>query len=126
MIDHVTIPVNDLLGSKIFYEKAFAPLNYQISFGEEGRFLAFDIGNESLFEISQYRGIGQLTSFHIAFRTKSKEQVRLFYKAAIAAGGQCNGPPGLRPQYAKHYYAAFIIDPNGHNVEVVFKGNVQN
>jgi catechol 2,3-dioxygenase-like lactoylglutathione lyase family enzyme len=123
MIDHVTIPVNNLVNSKHFYEKAFIPFNYQVSFGEEGRFWAFELENGSLFEISQHKGTDQVTSFHIAFRAKNEEQVRQFYEAAKTAGGKCDGAPGPRPQYAKDYYAAFIIDPNGHNIEAVFKGN---
>jgi catechol 2,3-dioxygenase-like lactoylglutathione lyase family enzyme len=119
MIDHVTVPVKDLAVSKIFYEKTLAPFNYQVSFGEKKKFWAFDIGNRALFEISQQKEPDRLTSFHIAFRAKSREQVRQFYEAALAAGGKCNGAPGLRPQYTETYYAAFIIDPNGHNIEVV-------
>lgn len=119
MIDHVTISVNDLTKSKIFYEKAFAPFGYQISFGKEEIFWAFDIGNGALFEI-QHKNDSRLTSFHIAFRAKSEEQVRKFYKAAIEAGGKCNGVPGLRPHYTETYYAAFVIDPDGHNIEAVF------
>ncbi len=119
MIDHVTVPVKDLVISKHFYEKAFAPFNYKISFGEEGEFWAFDIENGAFFEIAQYKKLNQLTSFHVAFRAKSREQVNQFYKAALAAGGKCNGAPGLRPQYTETYYAAFIIDPSGHNIEMV-------
>lgn len=119
VIDHVTVPIKDLVISKIFYEKALAPFNYKVSFGEEGKFWAFDIGNGALFEISQYIEKNPLTSFHIAFRAKSREQVRQFYEAALTAGGKCNGAPGLRPQYTETYYAAFIIDPSGHNIEVV-------
>jgi len=119
MIDHVTIPVKDLAVSKIFYEKALTPFNYQVSFGEKKKFWACDIENGALFEISQHKESGQLTSFHMAFRAKSREQVRQFYEAALAAGGKCNGAPGLRPQYTETYYAAFIIDPSGHNIEVV-------
>lgn len=119
MIDHVTIPVKDLVVSKIFYEKTLSPFNYQISFGEKEKFWAFDIGNGALFEISQHKESGRLTSFHMAFRAKSREQVRQFYEAALAAGGKCNGAPGSRPQYTATYYAAFIIDPSGHNIEAV-------
>jgi len=119
MIDHVTIPVSDLVSSKSFYEKALTPFNYQISFGEEGKFWAFDIGNGALFEISQYKESAPLTSFHMAFRANRREQVKQFYEAALAAGAKCNGAPGLRPQYTETYYAAFIIDPSGHNIEVV-------
>ena len=120
MIDHVTISVNDLKKSKIFYEKLFIPFDYHISFGVDEKFWAFDIGNGALFEIAQYKENIKLTSCHIAFRAKSQEQVKEFYTAAIAAGGKCNGAPGPRPQYTENYYAAFILDPDGHNIEAVF------
>ncbi|MBX3710147.1 MAG: VOC family protein [Gammaproteobacteria bacterium] len=119
MIDHVTISVNSLEKSKMFYEKAFTPFGYQILFGKENIFWAFDIGNGALFEI-QYKDDNRLTPCHIAFRAKSQEQVQQFYKAAIAAGGKCNGAPGLRPHYTESYYAAFVFDPDGHNIEAVF------
>ena len=120
MIDHVTIFVNDLTKSRAFYEKTFVPFNFNVSFGEKGKFWAFDIGNGALFEIAQYTGNNKLTHFHIAFRANSQEQVKEFYEAALKAGGKCNGAPGPRPQYTENYYAAFVIDPNGHNIEAVF------
>jgi len=120
MIDHITLPVRDLASSKIFYEKTFTSFNYPVSFGEEGKFWAFDVGDGTFFEISQYTEKSLLTSIHVAFRAKDQEQVREFYEAALAAGGKCNGAPGPRPQYTEHYYAAFIIDPSGHNIEAVF------
>lgn len=120
MIDHVTISVNDLTKSKIFYEKAFAPFNYHIIFGEEGRFWAFDIGNGALFEIAQFTEKNKLTKCHIAFRAKSQEQVQHFHEAAISAGARCNGAPGLRTQYTPTYYVAFVLDLDGHNIEAVF------
>jgi catechol 2,3-dioxygenase-like lactoylglutathione lyase family enzyme len=120
MIDHVTISVIDLQRSRLFYEKAFTALNYKIAFGENGKFWAFDIGNGALFEIAQYLNTSKLTACHIAFRAKSQEQVRLFYNAALAAGGKCNGSPGPRPQYTENYYAAFVLDPSGHNIEACF------
>ena len=120
MIDHITIYVSDLTVSRVFYEKAFSPFNYQVSFGELNKFWAFDIGNGALFEIAQYQGEETLTPCHVAFRAKSHEQVQQFYEAAIAAGGKCNGAPGLRPKYTEHYYAAFIVAPSGHNIEAVF------
>ena len=116
MIDHVTISVSDLKKSRVFYEKAFSPFFYQVIFGEEKRFWAFDIGNGALFEISQYKNIDRLTPCHIAFRARNQEQVQLFHQAAIAAGGKCNGAPGLRPQYTETYYAAFVSDPDGYSI----------
>lgn len=120
MIDHVTIYVNDLAMSKSFYLNAFMPFNYSVSFGENGRFWAFDIGNGALFEIAQHNCTDKLTPCHIAFRAKSREQVQKFYEAALKAGGKPNGAPGPRPQYTENYYAAFVIDPSGHNIEAVF------
>jgi catechol 2,3-dioxygenase-like lactoylglutathione lyase family enzyme len=120
MIDHVTIYVNDLAASKSFYEKLLAPFGYKISFGDEGKFWAFDIGNGALFEIAQYKNVDKLTSCHIAFRVRNQKQVQEFYESGLEAGGKCNGAPGSRPQYTETYYAAFIIDPNGHNIEAVF------
>ena len=120
MIDHVTVRVNNLLESKLFYERAFSPFQYKISFGKEDMFWAFDIGNGALFEITQNNGQTVQTSCHIAFRAESHEQVDQFYDAAIQAGGKCNGKPGKRPQYTENYYAAFVLDPSGHNIETAF------
>lgn len=119
MIDHVTIPVSDLERSKYFYEQAFLPLGYKVSFGEAPYFWAFDIG-QGLFEIARHEGSNPITSFHIAFRVKSHEDVRAFYQAAMKAGAKDNGEPGPRPQYTKNYYACFVLDPDGHNIEAVF------
>jgi len=121
MLDHVTIYVKDLVKSKIFYQKSFVPFGYSVSFAEDGKFCAFDIDNGALFEIAQYQGSNILTPCHIAFRANSHEQVEKFYQAALTAGGNDNGSPGLRPQYTENYYAAFIIDPSGHNIEAVFQ-----
>jgi len=120
MIDHIMIYVNDLPRSKVFYENAFIPLDYKVSFGEDEKFWSFDIGNGALFEIGQYKGVDNLTACHIAFRVKSQEQVQQFYEEALAAGGKCNGAPGPRPQYTENYFAAFVIDPSGHNIEAVY------
>ncbi len=119
MIDHVLIYVIDLEKGKHFYQKIFEPLGYAISFGEEGNFWSFDVGDGALFEIAQHKGNDTLTPCHIAFLVQSKEQIHEFHSQALKAGGRCNGEPGPRPQYTKNYYAAFIIDPNGHNIEAV-------
>jgi catechol 2,3-dioxygenase-like lactoylglutathione lyase family enzyme len=120
MIDHVTISVSNLRQSKIFYEAAFLPLGYKIAFGEEDVFWAFATGNGTLFEIAQYDGDTPLTSVHIAFRTEGSGKVRDFYQAAICAGGIDNGAPGPRPKYTENYYACFIRDLDGHNIEAMF------
>ena len=120
MIDHVTIQVSNVAKSKIFYEKAFKALSYKLSFGEDDIFYAFDLGDNYLFEIAQYKGETTITSSHIAFRVNSIEEVNEFYEAALQAGAKDNGKPGLRPEYADNYYACFVYDPDGHNIEAVF------
>jgi catechol 2,3-dioxygenase-like lactoylglutathione lyase family enzyme len=119
MIDHVTIPVAELGRSKRFYEEAFASLGFKWSFGEEPYFHAFDIGR-GLFEIAQNNGTAPITSFHVAFRAQSREHVQAFYLAALKAGAKDNGAPGPRPQYTENYYACFVLDPDGHNIEAMF------
>jgi catechol 2,3-dioxygenase-like lactoylglutathione lyase family enzyme len=119
VIDHVTIRVSHLERSRRFYEQAFHPLGYRIASGEAPYFWAFDVG-KGLFEIAQYKGNGPLTSCHVALRVESRRQVHDFHDAAIAAGAEDNGAPGPRPQYTENYYASFILDPDGHNIEAVF------
>ena len=118
MIDHVTLAVADLAKSRRFYEEAFAPLGYRIAFGEEAKFWAFDI-EDGLFEIMQSADRPPLTRVHVAFRVKSKADVDEFYRAALAAGAGDNGPPGPRPQYTPNYYACFVLDPDGYNIEAM-------
>ncbi len=119
MFDHVSIKVKDLLKSKVFYEKIFLPLGYKISFGKEGVFYAFDLGNHCLFEIIQHKEKTPITSTHIAFRATTHETVNAFYLSALEAGAKDNGKPGPRPQYTEQYYACFILDLDGHNIEVM-------
>lgn len=123
MIDHVSIYVRNLLTSKRFYEAAFKTLGYTVSFGDpEGtKFFAFDIGNDCLFEIMQLEGDLLAGPSHVAFRVANKDLVHRFYEAAIEAGGTCNGKPGPRPQYTDKYYACFIRDPDGYNIEVMMR-----
>ena len=119
MIDHVTIYVSNLESSKRFYEAAFAPLEYKVLFGKEGVFWAFDIGKGCLFEIAQYSDKSPLSSVHVAFRVRDIEKIQAFHAAAIAAGGKDNGVPGPRPQYTENYYACFVHDLDGHNIEAM-------
>ncbi len=117
MIDHIEIPVSDLKLSLNFYEKAFLPLGFKVSFGEEGKFWAFNLAGKGLFEI--YQAKGPFTKIHVAFRVKTRDSVHEFYNAAIAAGAEDNGAPGPRPKYTPNYYACFVFDPDKHNIETV-------
>ena len=119
MIDHVTIKVKDLSKSRVFYTKVFESLGFQWSFGEEGVFDAFELDQGCLFEIAQYQSSTEITSSHIAFRTPSREHVDAFYKAAMETGAKNNGRPGTRPNYTESYYACFVLDPDGHNIEAM-------
>ena len=119
MIDHITIEVSDLEKSKHFYEKAFAPLGYSLSFGKEGVFWAFDVGNGCLFELQRTGEKAPLTYLHVAFRAGSRAEVDAFYRTALEAGAADNGAPGPRPDYAENYYACFVLDPDGYNIEAM-------
>jgi len=116
IFDHIGIAVSDFARSREFYLKALAPLG--IGFVMEGGGWA-GLGREGKPEF--WIGVDDETSgpIHVAFAAKDREQVRAFYKAALAAGGTDNGAPGLRPDYHPHYYGAFVVDPDGHNVEAV-------
>jgi catechol 2,3-dioxygenase-like lactoylglutathione lyase family enzyme len=115
VFDHVGFNVADLQRSKRFYLAALAPLGHGL-LAEAGDWVM--IGNESgRIWIGSY---GPATSpFHIAAAAKTRAQVRAFYNAAISAGGRDNGVPGIRANYAPNYYAAFVLDPDGHNLEAV-------
>lgn len=123
MIDHTGISVSDFEVSKAFYAQALAPIGYtllvEVPAAATGRGDAagFGIAPKPDFWINS--GVPNLPPIHIAFRADSHAQVDAFYHAAIAAGGRDNGPPGLRTYYHPNYYGAFVLDPDGHNVEAV-------
>ncbi len=122
MIDHIGFPVSDYEVAKVFYLRALAPLGYGIvmetpqesqaavaaGFGANGKPDLW-IGSEGKID----------RPLHIAIAAKDRASVDAFYAAAMAAGGRDNGPPGLRPHYHANYYAAFVCDPDGHNIEAV-------
>jgi catechol 2,3-dioxygenase-like lactoylglutathione lyase family enzyme len=119
MFDHVVFGVTDYAASKAFYLKALAPLGVAVvSEGEPsyGAELCRPDNNASLCIRETKEKPAHL---HIAFAADNRGQVEAFYRAALAAGGKDNGAPGLRPRYHANYYAAFVIDPDGHNIEVV-------
>jgi catechol 2,3-dioxygenase-like lactoylglutathione lyase family enzyme len=117
MIDHIDFPVSNLARSREFYEKAFLPLGFKVSFGKEGKFWAFDLAGKGLFEI--YQAKSSFTKIHVAFRVQTQESVHAFYISAMEAGATDNGGPGPRPNYTPDYYACFVFDPDGHNIEAV-------
>jgi catechol 2,3-dioxygenase-like lactoylglutathione lyase family enzyme len=116
VIDHVCLPVKDLSASRAFYDRALAPLGFTYSFGEEEGFCAYRL-KEGLFEF--YVEKGNFVPVHLAFRAKNRAEVDAFHLEALAAGAEDNGAPGFRPKYAENYYAAFVLDPDGHNIEAV-------
>jgi len=118
MLDHVELTVADLSKARAFYDKALAPVGVAVVVTHYSG-LSLGYGSEGLphFWITQGP---PLTGFlHIAFRAKDRASVDAFYREAIAAGGRDNGPSGPRPQYHPNYYAAFVFDADGHNVEAV-------
>jgi len=123
MIDHLGIAVSNFERSKQFYRAALAPINYALlaefpaSVTGHTDVAGFGVAPKPDFWIS--RGAANKPPIHIAFRVSSRAIVDAFYKAAMAAGGADNGPPGVRPHYHPNYYGAFVLDPDGHNVEAV-------
>jgi catechol 2,3-dioxygenase-like lactoylglutathione lyase family enzyme len=124
MLDHVGFIVADLARSKAFYRAALAPLGYglmmEVTAEESGEdaYLGFGSGWKPSFWIGT--GATPLTGrLHVALVAKDRAAVDAFHRAAIAAGGTDNGGPGVRPHYHANYYGAFVLDPDGHNIEAV-------
>jgi catechol 2,3-dioxygenase-like lactoylglutathione lyase family enzyme len=117
MLDHVTIGVSDIERSKAFYDSALRPLGIERLYADGPTFAGYGAGRKAFFWIG-LREASQ-TRTHVAFTAEDRETVQQFHRAALAAGGQDNGPPGLRPHYHENYYGAFILDPDGHNIEAV-------
>jgi catechol 2,3-dioxygenase-like lactoylglutathione lyase family enzyme len=114
LIDHLTVPVRDFEVSKRFYLRALEPFGARMvelegaaGFGSEG--------NED-FWVAPGEPAAPV---HLAFAARDRATVDAFHAVATAVGGRNNGPPGLRPQYHEHYYAAYVIDPDGNNIEAV-------
>jgi catechol 2,3-dioxygenase-like lactoylglutathione lyase family enzyme len=125
MIDHTGFNVSDLEASKAFYLKALASLGYGISLefeGATGFGAQQGTGDDPGGDFWIGAGDPQTPRLHVAFRAANEEEVNAFYRAAIEAGGKDNGAPGERPHYHPGYYAAFVLDPDGHNIEAVYHG----
>ena len=124
MIDHMGIAVSDIGRSRAFYEAALAPLGMTLNMevspedtASGGTALGFGAGDDKIFWIGDNERVGEGT--HVAFRAETRAAVDAFHKAALGAGGRDHGAPGLRPRYHANYYAAFVIGPDGHNIEAV-------
>ena len=115
MIAHTSLPVSDYKKSKAFFVKALAPLGYSNNM-EYGEAAGFNDGKNTDFWISKERSV---VCTHVAFEARSSDQVNAFYKEALAAGAKDNGGPGYR-DYSPGYYAAFVLDPDGNNIEAVW------
>ena len=118
LFDHVTLPVRDIARSRAFYERALQPLGVRVVQSSQGP--GFAIDDQDFWIMEQEMAAG---SVHIAFAAPDRETVDAFHAAAVEAGGVDTGRPGLRPHYHAGYYAAFVLDPDGNNVEAVFHGD---
>ena len=116
MIDHLTLTVRDMARSKPFYTAILAPLGYRVLMEFEGM---CGFGDEKKPYFWMKEGDTPTTPQHIAFAARRRADVDAFHAAALAAGATDNGPAGPRPDYHATYYAAFVIDPDGHNLEAV-------
>jgi catechol 2,3-dioxygenase-like lactoylglutathione lyase family enzyme len=117
MLDHVTLKVSDLTRSKAFYDAALKPLGITHLYGEAEIFSGYGIAPKAFFWIGL--SAGPITGAHVAITAPDHAAVDAFYKAAMAAGAKDNGKPGPRPHYHANYYGAFVLDPDGHNIEAV-------
>ncbi len=118
MFDHVVFGASNYAQSKAFFLKALEPLHVRIvSEGPLG--VEFCRPNETSSLCIRREPDAKPSHLHLAFAAESRQQVEAFYRAALAAGGKDNGAPGLRPRYHANYYAAFVIGPDGHNIEAV-------
>ena len=117
MIDHITLGVTDLDRARAFYDRALAPLGIERLYADGDNFAGYGIRPKAFFWIGRRKAVE--TGTHVAFIAEDRATVRAFHKAALAAGGRDNGPPGPRAQYAPNYYGAFVLDPDGHNIEAV-------
>ncbi|UFM65348.1 VOC family protein [Paracoccus sp. MA] len=128
MIDHIGFPVSDLARSRAFYDRALAPLGIELLMevteemtGGHGAHLGYGREGKPFFWIGS--GRPAVTGTHVAFAAADRAMVDAFHASALAAGARDNGAPGLRPEYHPGYYGAFVLDPDGNNIEAVHHGD---
>ncbi len=120
MLAHVTIGVSDLERSRRFYEAALAPLGFARARKHDVLPNEYEFGPDGATDFAISTDYPTGAPVHIAFCADERAQVDAFHAAALAAGGRDNGSPGPRPEYSPGYYGAFVLDPDGHNLEAVF------
>jgi catechol 2,3-dioxygenase-like lactoylglutathione lyase family enzyme len=118
VLDHVSLNVSDYDRSRDFYARALAPLGLSLLMEPVARMGGFGVGGKPWFWITDLRR-PTTENVHVAFTAPDRETVDAFHAAALAAGGTDNGPPGVRELYHPTYYGAFVLDPDGNNVEAV-------
>jgi len=121
MLDHFNLPVSNLENSTTFYQRILKPLGVKVLVREVG---AVGFG-QTTWSFGLEETSESFPAIHLAFTAESNEAVRNFHEAALAADGRDNGKPGLRERYGPNYYAAYIIDPDGHNIEAVCRRDQQ-
>ena len=119
MFDHVKFGVSDFAASKAFFAKALEPLGVKIVAEGVPTYGVELVGPNSNASLVLHQTEEKPAHLHLAFAAENRQQVEAFYRAALEAGGKDNGAPGLRPHYHANYYAAFVIGPDGHNIEAV-------
>ena len=123
MIDHTGLVVSNLAVSKEFYRRALEPIGYRLlaefpaAVTGSSDTVGFGVPPKPDFWVSS--GRPNVPVIHVAFRVANRQLVDAFHRAALAAGGRDHGAPGVRPHYHQHYYGAFVLDPDGHNIEAV-------
>ena len=123
MIDHTGVNASDFIKSKEFYSEALAAIGYSLlvdlpaTVTGSTDVAGFGVPTKPDFWVSS--GTPNVPPVHVAFRVETRAQVDAFFKAALTAGGRDHGPPGIRPHYHPNYYGAFVLDPDGHNIEAV-------
>jgi len=121
MLHHVSFAVNDLVRARVFYDALLGPLGY-VCVESTPTFVGYGLpggGDKFALKARPQRASAPSDGFHLAFAAPSRGAVLAAYEAGIDNGGLDNGPPGLRPSYGPHYYAGFLVDPDGYHVEIV-------
>ncbi|MFC5396875.1 VOC family protein [Bosea vestrisii] len=132
MLHHLSLGVSDIARAATFYDAVLAPLGYtrvwsDLRPGEANQAVGYGIAGGGDALALKHRPEGQQPpgpGFHVAFAAPDRQAVDAFHRAALQHGGRDNGRPGLRAHYGPHYYAAFVVDPDGHNIEAVFNATI--